>query len=164
MWRSGTTPACLPFPSAGCSSVIPTACFRRRPCSAPIWTPPLPRSSPGVLRWQVEVTFHEVRAHLGAGTQRHWSDRAVARTTPALMGLFSLVTLLAHPAMQQEAPLVRAAAWYTKSTLTFIDALAVVRRSLWAGTTFHTSTAEPDMVKIPRPLMEHLTELLSYAA
>jgi len=116
-----------------------------------------------VLRWQVEVTFHEVRAHLGVGTQRHWSDRAVARTTPALMGLFSLVTLLAHPHMQDSPPL-RAAAWYTKSSPTFIDALAVVRRSLWAGTTFQMSSTEPDMVKIPRPLVEHLTELLSYAA
>ncbi len=47
-------------------------------------------------RWQMEVTFHEVRAHLGVETQRQWSERAIARTTPALMGLFSLVTLLAH--------------------------------------------------------------------
>ena len=46
-----------------------------------------------VLRWQLEVTFHETRAHLGVGTQRQWSDRAIARTTPILMGLFSWVTL-----------------------------------------------------------------------
>jgi hypothetical protein len=111
----------------------------------------------------VEVTFHEVRAHLGVGTQRHWSDRAVARTTPPLMGLFSLVTLLAHPSMQTSPPL-RAAAWYTKPGPTFIDALAMVRRSLWAGTTFHMSSPDPDIVKIPRSLVEHLSELLSYAA
>ena len=48
-----------------------------------------------VLRWQLEVTFHEVRTHLGVETQRQWSDLAIARTTPALLGLFSLVTLLA---------------------------------------------------------------------
>lgn len=117
-----------------------------------------------VLRWQVEVTFHEVRAHLGVGTQRHWSDRAIARTTPALMGLFSLVTLLAHPSMGQAPPSVRPAAWYTKTTPTFIDALAMVRRSLWAHTTFQTSPADPDLIKMPRPLAERLTELLSYAA
>ncbi len=111
-----------------------------------------------VLRWQVEVTFHEVRAHVGVGTQRHWSDRAIARTTPALMGLFSLVTLLAHPFMLQGPPRVQAAAWYTKSTP------PLSTRSLWAGTTFHMSSTESDMVKIPRPLVEHLTELLSYAA
>jgi hypothetical protein len=117
-----------------------------------------------VLRWQVEVTFHEVRAHLGVGTQRHWSDRAIARTTPALMGLFSLVTLLAHPHMGQAPACVRPAAWYTKTTPTFIDALAVVRQSLWTQMTFQTSPADQDLVKIPRPLAEHLTELLAYAA
>jgi hypothetical protein len=117
-----------------------------------------------VLRWQVEVTFHEVRAHLGVGTQRHWSDRAIARTTPVLMGLFSLVTLLAHPSMKQTASPVRSAAWYTKPTPTFIDALATVRRSLWMQTTFQTSPADPDLIKMSRPLAERLTELLSYAA
>ena len=42
-----------------------------------------------VLRWQLEVTFQEVRTHLGVETQRQWSDLAIARTTPALLGLFS---------------------------------------------------------------------------
>ena len=44
-----------------------------------------------VLRWQLEVTFPEARAHLGRETQRQWSNRAIQRTTPALFGLFSLV-------------------------------------------------------------------------
>ena len=48
-----------------------------------------------VQRWQLEVTFEEARRHLGLETQRQWSDLAIARTTPALLGLFSLVTLLA---------------------------------------------------------------------
>ena len=47
-----------------------------------------------VLRWQLEVTFHEVRTHLGVETQRQWSDLAIARTTPALLGLFSWTTLV----------------------------------------------------------------------
>ena len=34
-----------------------------------------------VLRWTVEVTFHEVRAHLGVETQRQWADLAILRTT-----------------------------------------------------------------------------------
>jgi hypothetical protein len=41
-----------------------------------------------VLRRQLEATFQEVCAHLGVETQRRWSDRAIARTTPVLMGLF----------------------------------------------------------------------------
>jgi glycogen debranching enzyme len=47
-------------------------------------------------RWQLAVTFHEVRAHLGVETQRQWSDRAIRRTTPARLALFALVTLMAH--------------------------------------------------------------------
>ena len=54
-----------------------------------------------VLRWQLEVTFQEVRAHLGVETQRQWSDRAIARTTPILMGIFSWTTLAAHLLRQQ---------------------------------------------------------------
>ena len=49
-----------------------------------------------VLRWQLEVTFQEVRTHLGVETQRQWSDLAIARPTPALLGLFSWTTLAAH--------------------------------------------------------------------
>ena len=49
-----------------------------------------------VMRWQLEVTFQEMRRHLGFETQRQWSDLAIRSTTPALLGLFSLVTLFAH--------------------------------------------------------------------
>jgi hypothetical protein len=49
-----------------------------------------------VRRWQMEVTFEEERAHLGMETQRQWSDLAITRTTSILLGLFSLVTILAH--------------------------------------------------------------------
>jgi hypothetical protein len=48
-----------------------------------------------VMRWSVEVTFEEGRAHLGLETQRQWSDLAIARTTPVLLALFSLVTVMA---------------------------------------------------------------------
>ena len=40
------------------------------------------------LRWQVEVTFQEARAHLGVGTQRQWSDLAIARATPGCWDCF----------------------------------------------------------------------------
>jgi hypothetical protein len=57
-----------------------------------------------VRRWQVEVTFEECRRHLGVETQRQWSDRAIARTTPVLLSLFSLVTLLATRVPSEHAP------------------------------------------------------------
>src|SRR5215212_2375164 len=86
-----------------------------------------------VQRWSVEVTFEEARAHLGLETQRQWSDLAIARTTPVLLGLFSLVTLMAdHLSIRQTMP-VRLAAWYTKELPTFADAIALVRRCLWSS-------------------------------
>jgi hypothetical protein len=117
-----------------------------------------------VQRWQLEVTFHEVRAHLGVETQRQWSDLAIRRTTPGLFGLFSLVTLLAHERLSALTPPVRQAAWYAKSTPTFLDAIALVRQDLWTHLTFHTSGLEADMVKVPRTLVERWSTLLSYAA
>jgi hypothetical protein len=116
-----------------------------------------------VQRWQLEVTFEEVRRHLGVETQRQWSDLAIQRTTPALLGLFSLVTLLAHPQMLT-ANHVRQAAWYQKSLPTFADALALVRRQLWGHTLFCTSPLGDDMVEVPRVLVERLADALCYAA
>jgi DDE superfamily endonuclease len=55
-----------------------------------------------VLRWQLETTYAEVRAKLGVETQRQWSDLAIARTTPCLLALFSMVTLLAGDLHQRE--------------------------------------------------------------
>src|SRR5919199_2529152 len=110
-----------------------------------------------VRRWQLEVTFEEARCHLGVETQRQWSELAIRRTTPALLGLFSLVTLLAHQRMARSAEAVRRAAWYRKPRPTFSDALALVRRELWARRTFCGSPQEADMVKVPRAFVEHLT-------
>jgi hypothetical protein len=118
-----------------------------------------------VRRWQVEVTFEETRAHLGMETQRQWSEKAIARTTPAVLALFSIVTLLAHHhyGAQQEL-FVRQAAWYVKRLPTFSDALATVRRQLWREVGFHTSRSETDSVKVDGALLERLTDALCYAA
>ncbi len=117
-----------------------------------------------VLRWQLEVTFEEVRRHLGVETQRQWSDRAILRTTPALLGLFSLVTLYAHPRMGPTGDRVRQAAWYPKPLPTFSDALALVRRELWAQTAFCMSPRAPDIVEVPRAFVDRLTDALCYTA
>ncbi len=118
-----------------------------------------------VLRWQLEVTFQEVRAHLGVETQRQWSDPAIARTTPVLFGLFSWISLAAHT-LQKERPVIpRSAAWYAKSLPTFADAIALVRRDLWqASETFSMSGDEPDITKVPTPLLDRLIDSLGYAA
>ena len=117
-----------------------------------------------VQRWQVEVTFEEVRAHLGVETQRQWSDKAIERTTPILLGMFSWITLAAHLLIECGQLSVRQAAWYVKERPTFSDALAAVRQQLWLPTTiFSMSAAELDMVKIPRPLFDRLVDTVCYA-
>lgn len=117
-----------------------------------------------VMRWQMEASFQEVRRHLGFESQRQWSDLAIRRTTPALLGLFSFVTLFAHHRMIQAAGALRRAAWYHKSHPTFADALALVRKELWAYATFGGSPADAETVKVPRVFVERLTDALCYAA
>jgi hypothetical protein len=117
-----------------------------------------------VLRWQLEVTFEEARAHLGVETQRQWSDLAIVRTTPALLGLFSLITLFAHQLLQQQEMPVRQAAWYQKRLPTFSDTLAFVRQQLWPVSISWISGAKPDVVIIPKALFERLTDTLAFAA
>ncbi len=117
-----------------------------------------------VWRWQLEVTFEEARAHLGIETQRQWSDLAIVRTTPALLGLFSLVTLLAHQVLQEQPLPVRSAAWYTKSIATFSDTLALVRQELWPAHISWISPAKVDTITIPRVLFDRLTDTLAFAS
>jgi hypothetical protein len=116
-----------------------------------------------VMRWQLEVTFQEVCAHLGVETQRQWSDWAIKRTTPALLGLFSLVTLLAHSSTHRGRLPIRQAAWYSKTLPTFSDALAIVRHQLWQAMSFHTSVPEAEMQKVPCVWLKRFTDALCYA-
>jgi hypothetical protein len=116
-----------------------------------------------VLRWQLEVTFREVRVHLGVETQRQWSDLAIARTTPALLGLFSLVTVLAHQCARRKKLPMRQTAWYRKPRPTFSDALAVVRHSLWCHVDLSPSHRTADSEKLSPKLLERFTEALCYA-
>jgi len=117
-----------------------------------------------VRRWTMEVTFEEARAHLGMETQRQWNDRAIARTTPALLSLYSIVTLTAHLLIDKGATCVRSMAWYRKTRPTFSDALALVRRQLWDHLHFSMSQQETDMIKIPRALFERFIDAVCYAA
>jgi hypothetical protein len=117
-----------------------------------------------VMRWSVEVTFKEVRAYLGVETQRQWSDRAIARTTPVLLGLFSLVTVLALRLSQGGQIPVPTTAWYHKAEPTFADCLALVRRHLWRARYLVNSAAEPEFVQCPRETFELLLTGLPLAA
>ena len=117
-----------------------------------------------VRRWTMAVPFEEARAPLGMETQRQWTDRAIARATPALVSLYSVITLTAHLLIEKGETWVRSTAWYGKTRPTFADAIAWVRRHLWEHIHFSTSQQETDLMKIPRALLERFTEALCYAA
>ena len=89
---------------------------------------------------------------------------AIARTTPVVLGLFSIVTLLADRLSKRQALPVRPAAWDTKEIPTFADAMALVRRCLWSGCHFSTSSQKSEVVKLPRSVLERLTDAVCYAA
>jgi len=117
-----------------------------------------------VLRWNVEVTFEETRRHLGVETQRQWSDLAIARTTPALMGLFSLVCLMALRLVGEGVMPVRQAAWYKKKDATFSDILAFVRRAIWAKRYFVNSESGGERLALsPRDCEALLNQLAATA-
>ena len=109
------------------------------------------------------MTFQEVRTHLGVETQGQWSQKAIARTTPILMGLFSLVTLLAHHSQSHANLPGRQAAWYVKSQPTFADAIALVRSQIWAQWGYCMSTSEGDMQKSHPDLLNRLFEAVCYS-
>jgi hypothetical protein len=115
-------------------------------------------------RWTMEVTLEESRAHLGVETQRQWSDQAIARTTPVLLALFSIVALWADQLYKQQVWNMEQTAWYHKQHLTFSDAIAAVRSSIYKQGNNHTCTPDKDMVLIPKQLWEQLTTLITRAA
>lgn len=109
------------------------------------------------------MTFEEVRAQLGVETQRQWSDLAIARTTPALLGLFSLVTLLAHRLAHGRKFPIAQSAWYSKAQPTFADALALVRKHIWQHVYFCLSQRSSDSAKSAATMFKRLSTVLANA-
>jgi len=117
-----------------------------------------------VQRWQVEVTFREVRDHLGVETQRQWSHRAIARTTPCLLALFSIVTLLAARLDRRARAAVCTDAWYRKPRPTFTDTLAAVRRQFWREQGLLLSGRQPEVRQLRPALRKGIAYALCQAA
>ncbi len=116
------------------------------------------------METRCRIPFAEVRRHLGVETQRQWSDLAIERTTPALLGLFSLIALWAHEMADSDAIAPRAAAWYPKHEPTFCDALATVRRRLWSDLIIETSPPRPERQKIPDGIFHRLIDAACFPA
>ena len=111
-------------------------------------------------RWSIEVTFEETRRHLGVETQRPWTPKAIARTTPRLLAMFSLVCLMVYPWRDRWPILPRSSAWSLQSHATFSDCLALVRRTIWAEDNDVNSTPDQEPILIsPRRLEALLNQL-----
>jgi hypothetical protein len=117
------------------------------------------------LRRRLETTFQEARAHLCLESQRQWSDLAILRTTPALLGLFSLITIWADDLARTNKAALRpnAAAWHRKTPPTFSDAIAAVRRGLLALPDLSMSRKLGDTVTISVNLLNRLSQALAMA-
>jgi len=124
-----------------------------------------------VDRWGLEVTFQEAREHLGVETQKQWSDKAIARTTPILMALYTMVCLIGNR-LNEEAPLVpEKTAWWDKKGVTFSDLLKAVRVTIWRDNLFLRKEFSDPSVKIQLKheklrylLRDWLVEMLMRAA
>ncbi|MBB4096116.1 transposase [Brucella pecoris] len=116
-----------------------------------------------VRRWQIEVTFAEVRTHLGVETQRQWNNKAILRATPSLLALYSLVTLWACDLIRHNT-VPYAAAWYKKTDCTFSDAIGAVRMVLWQQDVYRHSPSNRDVPKIPPGRLKRMVQALCFAA
>lgn len=117
-----------------------------------------------ILRWNVEVTFEELRAHLGFETQRQWSDLAIARTTPMLFSLFSLVVLMVNQLIRDGNVPVQDYAWYHKSEATFSDAIALVRRHIWKSYYYVNSSQRYESSLLSERFFNIVLDTLCYAS
>ena len=113
-------------------------------------------------RWQVEVTFHEVRTHLGVETQRQWADLSILRITPALLSLFSIVTLLANVHAHKQKLPIQQTAWYVKKLPTFSDALSIVQQTLASEIYFRTSLIHREVQKSPPPRSNYRSSIANW--
>ena len=110
------------------------------------------------------MTFEETHAHLGMQTQRQWSDRAIERTTPCLLGLYSLVTLIGQKLFPKGDLPYKPTAWYQKQQATFADVLFAVRRHLWGNFRYSTLPQNPDVILVPRADLIRFADLVCSSA
>ncbi len=117
-----------------------------------------------ILRWNIEVTFEELRAHLGVETQRQWNDLAIARTTPMLFSVFSLVVLMANNLIEDGRLPIQKYPWYHKSQATFSDAIAVVRQDIWRARYYANSPRRRESLVFDHAFLKILLQTLCYAS
>jgi hypothetical protein len=115
-------------------------------------------------RWPIETTFQEVRAHLGFETPRQHVAKSVLRTTPCLLGLFSVIGLIYVEHVKSHPMGIRQTLWYTKDEPTFSDAIATVRRLFWREILFQQPSYRDAFQKLPLKIKTWVLDRLCQAA
>src|ERR1017187_6337478 len=154
---------CRPYQSVGCWFATPKVSSNAR--LAVYRSASVSPANPGMVPVALASGSHLPGSPCSPrrGAQRQWSNLAIARTTPVLLGLFSIVTLLAHRLARRGPLPMRRSAWYVKSHPTFSDAIAMVRQRIWRSTSFFTSLSDRYMTKIPKALFAGLMQAACYA-
>jgi hypothetical protein len=116
------------------------------------------------LRWNIEVTFEEVRGLLGLETTRHWCRQSVLRVAPLQFGLFTAVSLIWTNLSQQSRVCLSSTPCYPKQTLTFADALFAVRQELWEESLLVHHQNSRCLSSLPPPLRQMILWHLAAAA
>ena len=101
---------------------------------------------------------------VAVATVMAWSAAPRTRAPAVLLGLFSLVTLLALRLSQSMPIPVPTTAWYHKVEPTFADCLALVRQHIWRARYLVKSTPEAEYMQFPREILDLLSHGFPLAA
>jgi hypothetical protein len=81
------------------------------------------------LRWSLEVTFHDSKQCLGFEQPQGWTRKAVLRTGPMAMLLYSLIVIWFAKRPRKDRVAVPKRPWYTlRRRASFADMLATLKR------------------------------------
>jgi len=117
-----------------------------------------------VLRWNIEVTFEELRAYLDAESMKNWTEPSVKKQTLFVFSLYSLTSVWFSEFLKDQSPEPCSASWYEKEHYTFSDALYYLRREILNDFISSTSTLHQDAYLIPRQSVQFLVDNLARAA
>jgi len=115
-----------------------------------------------VGRWDIEVTFEEMREHLGLETTRGRVRNTVLRVEPCLFLLHTLIAFWYSQLPKRQSGKVHIR-WQGKTTIAFSDAIATVRRCLWDAHLFQHPRIRTHVEKLPPSARNAILDALALA-
>ncbi|MCA9038569.1 MAG: transposase [Planctomycetaceae bacterium] len=114
-----------------------------------------------VGRWDIEVTFEEMREHLGLETTRGRVRNTVLRVEPCLFLLHTLTAFWYSKLPTHQSGKITVG-WRGKTSITFSDAIAAVRRCLWDVHLFQHPRIRPHVEKLPQSAKNAILDALAF--